>query len=1119
MSKKSSSIHLPPAPRPTSNAVVAWREPVTIDTYSPDAPSAYPEYLDARVYQGSSGKVYPLPFYEKISGDMHPHRWDAIHLENDHIRLMILPELGGRIHIGLDKTNGYDFFYRNNVIKPALVGLAGPWLSGGVEFNWPQHHRPGTFLPVDTHIEQSDDGSVTVWCSDHDPFARMKGMHGIRLRPNSSLIEVTVRLFNRTDDVQSFLWWANVAVSVNDSYQSFFPTDVHYVADHAKRATTTFPRSRGTYYGVDYSSRVNAENPDADRLDWYRNIPVPTSYMCIGTKDDFFGGYDHGKNAGMVYWADHRVAPGKKQWTWGNAPFGWAWDRQLTDADGPYIELMGGAYTDNQPDFTFLAPGETKVFSQYWYPIHDIGVVHQATTEAAVHLEVNTSRKHAEIGVAVTRPRPRTSLTLRVGDHIIWSACRDLSPSAPLRTTVPLDSNYTATQLTLEVEHQGRRLVTWTPYPNIELDVAPDPVSAMPAPTEVNTADELYLDALHLEQYRHASRSPEPYLEQSLSRDPGDSRAATLLAARRFRAGRYTEAKHLLETAIARVTSRNPNPADGEPHYRLGLVLDALGDSSNAIEAFTKAAWSRAWKSAALLAAARIEARIGNVSTAMAHARNVLAEDGQQLQARSILAILLAQSGHTTQSRQLVAENLALDPLDWWSRDIAGQPLDAEPQTTLDIALEYLSIGATDDALRVFEIAANTPRPSNGLNNVGPVAHYYRYLILRQTGAQDAAAEAWADAHSADMTNCLLGRRSDADAITAVLSLHPEDAQAHALLGHWLYSVGRKNEAVTHWQASIEANPRQVLVHRNLAIAAFTLDQDSAKAAAHYDAALQIEPTDAKLVYESDQLAKRTGTSPKQRAARLARDETLLAKRDDLTIEFCEALTLSGNAAKAIEILKSRHFSPWEGGEGKVIDAWDHAHLWLGLTALGSGQPAEAIMQFREALALPTNLGEERHLLANNSDIWQPLGLAYLHAGDTDQAHIWLNRAAHFDGDFRDMSTTTFSTKTYYSAIATAALGGTGHFDELRSGLEDYAESRAKAKPEVDYFATSLPQMLLFPEDLDGARKLLVSFLRAQICALRGDTDAAVALADTVIASAPNSPEIALWKLSLLKAE
>ena len=261
--ERESRIVLPDVPEHLAEAsVAAWSEPIVIDTYLPEAPADYPAFLDRRVYQGSSGRVYPLPFHEKISQEKAPHEWQAVHLENEWVRLVILPELGGRIHIGYDKTADYDFFYRNNVIKPALVGLAGPWISGGVEFNWPQHHRPATFLPTDFEIEHEADGAVTVWCSDHDPFARMKGMHGIRLRPDSALIEARVRLTNRTDDTQTFLWWANVAGAAHDDYQSFFPTDVHFVADHAKRAIASYPEVDGRYYGVDYPAQVTADRPD-----------------------------------------------------------------------------------------------------------------------------------------------------------------------------------------------------------------------------------------------------------------------------------------------------------------------------------------------------------------------------------------------------------------------------------------------------------------------------------------------------------------------------------------------------------------------------------------------------------------------------------------------------------------------------------------------------------------------------------------------------------------------------------------------------------------------------------------------------------------------------------------
>ena len=225
--------------------VKTWSSPIVIPTYRPMPADRNPMFLERRVYQGSSGRVYPLPFIDRVAEERVDQPWEAIHLENEYLRLMILPQLGGRIHVARDRTNGYDFIYRQDVIKPALVGLAGPWISGGIEFNWPQHHRPSTFMPADVHIESHADGSVTVWCSEHEPMNRMKGMHGVCLHPGRSVIELKVRLFNRTPLTQTFLWWANVAARVHERYQSFFPPDVYCVADHAKRATSRFPRCGG----------------------------------------------------------------------------------------------------------------------------------------------------------------------------------------------------------------------------------------------------------------------------------------------------------------------------------------------------------------------------------------------------------------------------------------------------------------------------------------------------------------------------------------------------------------------------------------------------------------------------------------------------------------------------------------------------------------------------------------------------------------------------------------------------------------------------------------------------------------------------------------------------------
>ena len=143
-----------------------WEEIVNIPTYEVGAPNKNPMFLEKRVYQGSSGKVYPYPVIDKIYDEKKDKKYKAVFLENEYLFVMILPELGGRIQRALDKTNKYDFVYYNEVIKPALVGLTGPWISGGIEFNWPQHHRPTTFAPVDYILKQNEDGSASVISSE-----------------------------------------------------------------------------------------------------------------------------------------------------------------------------------------------------------------------------------------------------------------------------------------------------------------------------------------------------------------------------------------------------------------------------------------------------------------------------------------------------------------------------------------------------------------------------------------------------------------------------------------------------------------------------------------------------------------------------------------------------------------------------------------------------------------------------------------------------------------------------------------------------------------------------------------------------------------------------------------
>lgn len=1087
LNDEESRLQLPPVPAELAGeAVAVWSQPLTIDTYLPLQPSPYPAFLDTRVYQGSSGRVFPLPFHERIDHEKRPHEWQAVHLENEYLRLVILPELGGRLHIGYDKVADYDFFYRNNVVKPALVGLAGPWISGGVEFNWPQHHRPGTFLPTDWHIEREPDGAVTVWCSDHDPLQRMKGMHGIRVRPRSSLIEARVRLYNRTDDTQTFLWWANVAAAVGDDYQSFFPRDVHHVADHAKRAVATFPRVDGLYYGVDYASRVDAAHPDADRLDWYRNIPVPTSYMVTSTADDFFGGYDHAQDAGFVHWADRSVAPGKKQWTWGNAPFGWAWDANLTDTDGPYVELMAGVYTDNQPDFSWITPGETKTFSQFWYPIQAIGPAHQASREAAVSLTVESSGV-VRVGVAVSSVVPLATLVLRSGERELRRQELALTPTSPLVQVIDVADADPST-LVFTVSAGGRTLVEWRPVAETatsEPDVATEPR----APHLIETADELFYTGQYLAQYRHATRHPEPYWREALRRDPGDVRCNIALAERELRAGRLAQAEEHLRAALGRESRHVPNPADGAAHYLLGLVLSRRGRADDAEAAWRKAHWNSAWRVASGFAIARSRGRAGDLEGAELAARGVLAVDAEHTQAADLLALVLRTTGRADEADAVLAGVLRRDPLDQWARHLAGEPLTDDAPTLLDVALEYATAGFADAALEVLELAADaSARTALGQVQVAPLVHYHRAAILDALGRPAEAAAARADARAADARTTLPSRLDDVAALEAAVAADADDARASLLLGSWYYDRGRADEAIAAWsRATADTDAvSAAIAHRNLGIALYNVHHDSDAALDHYRAARRLAQGDAQLLVELDQLLERTGESSADRLERLEAEVALVGSRDDLSARYARLLTSVGRAADARAVLLGRRFQPWEGGEGQILGAWDEAMRQL---AASSADPRQAVAHLEAALAPPASLGEARHPLANAADLWLALGDARAAADDPAGAEQAWQVAASFSGDFVGMSTEPFSAQTIHSVRALLALGRTAEARDVLDGLAAHVEHLATTPAAVDFFATSLPSMLLFHDDPQRERDALVALLRSQISALGEPSD------------------------------
>jgi tetratricopeptide (TPR) repeat protein len=1060
--------------------VKVWQEKVVIPTYRAGAPDKNPMFFEKRVYQGSSGVVYPNPVIEKIHDERTDMEYTALFLENAYLKIMILPELGGRVQMAYDKIRQRHFIYYNQVIKPALVGLCGPWISGGIEFNWPQHHRPSTFSPVDFSIEDNGDGSKTVWINEVERMSRTKGMAGFTLHPGRAYLEINVKLFNRTPLPQTFLWWANPAVKVNDDYQSVFPPDVNAVFDHGKRDVSSFPIATGTYYKVNYS-------PGTD-ISRYKNIPVPTSYMAIHSDYDFVGGYEHDSKAGLLHVADHHVSPGKKQWTWGHGDFGQAWDRNLTDEDGPYIELMTGVYTDNQPDFTWLMPFEEKSFTQYFLPYRELGVVKNATKDLLLNIE----RQGEEwlISVFATSVRKGHTLSLWQGETLLLKEAFDCSPENIFNRNIPAQAGVREEELVLQItDATGKELLRYEPGKNRKNEY-PEPAKAAILPREIGSNEELYLTGLHLEQYRHATYPALPYYEEAIRRDPKDARNNNAVGLWYLRRGQFKKSEPFFRKALETLTRRNSNPYDGEPFYNLGLCLKWQYRPEEAYEHFYKACWSSAWQDKAYFSLAQLDMAKGKGDDALDHLRKSLEKNTQNAKARALRATVYRRLGQAQQSLEACAAGLENDAFNlslyfeqYKNHLHAGEALAAshslaklrtlargDAQNFIEYALDYEAAGLYEDAIEFLQLYVDG---DGGPAGIYPMAWYYLGYWHHRRGKKTAALASLKKGAAADAGLCFPNRLEDIAVLQFASAVNEADAKAPYYLGNLWYDKRQYDEAIGSWELSAERDPSFPTVFRNLGIAFFNRKGNAQKAQEHYRKAFLLDPFDARVLMELDQLSRRVNTTPSERLDFLEQHLQQVDWRDDLVLERSALYNFAGEFDTAFGQIMERRFHPWEGGEGKVSSQYVYSLTEMAKRQILDGQYEKAIDLLEQAQVFPHNLGEGKLAGTRENDLFYWLGIAYERLSRIKEAEDFFHRAA--EGQTAPAAAIFYNDqqpdKIFYQGLALKKLGDGKKAERIFAGLIEYGDAHLNDKIRIDYFAVSLPDLLLFEDDLDRRNK------------------------------------------------
>lgn len=1046
-------------------------ETIVIPTYEVGKAEKNPIFSEKRVYQGSSGKVYPYPVIEEIKDEKIDKAYIALVLENEYIKVTILPELGGRIGRAYDKTNDYDFVYYNKVIKPALVGLTGPWISGGIEFNWPQHHRPTTYLPTDYDIKENKDGSKSVLIHDTDQMYGTKGTAIFTLYPEKAYIEIEGRLYNRTPLPQTFLWWANPAVAVNEHTQSIFPPDVHAVMDHGKRDVSKFPIATGIYYKHDYSEGVDISR--------YKNIPVPTSYMAWKSNYDFVGGYDHDKKAGILHVADHHISPGKKQWTWGCGDFGKAWDKNLTDEDGPYIELMTGVYTDNQPDFTWLKPFEEKTFKQYFMPYKAVGEVKNANTEFILNFVPAPLESY--LCLYATAPRKNITIQIMNKQAVIFNETVSLSPINVFERQLMLIFER-ITDLTCQILDENHiKVLSYTP-PEVRTLKYPEPAKAAKDPIDIMTNEELFLTGLHLEQYRHATYEPDPYYQEGLKRDPLDLRINNAYGRLLFRRGLFNESEQYFRNSIERLTLRNPNPYDCEPYYNLGLSLFYREDYDVAYDSFYKAIWSSEQQEMGFYFLSAIECRRKNYENALIFVDKALFKNSHNIKSRGLKAVILRNLSQEEAAAAFIKESLSIDPFDFVSgnealllsdntndRKSLSRKMRDFIENYLQTARDYAEWGCYEDALSILKRADQTK----------PLIQYYQAYYFEKYGDTENSIISLTEAECSLQDYCFPNKLEDIKVLEFALKRNPNGAKAFYYLGTLFYDKKQYQRARDLWETSIKLNDRFPTAHRNLAMAYYNKFSMPEEALRHMETAFQLDNSDSRIFFECDQLYKKLNYAPDQRLHKCTAYKEAALKRDDMFIEYITMLNQTGENEKAYELLVNRKLHPWEGGEGKASAGYKIALLEMAKDELEKKDAAAAVSLLKKAFIYPESLGEGHLEGTRDNDIYYYLGCAYESLGSEDKAREAFLHATmgtdepagmmYYNDQPADM--------ILYQGLAQEKLKNQTAANMRFTKLIDYGEKHLYDKVKIDYFAVSLPDLLIFEEDWQNRNKVHCYYL------------------------------------------
>ncbi|MDR1724263.1 MAG: DUF5107 domain-containing protein [Tannerella sp.] len=1000
----------------------------TIPTYKMGPDETSPVFYTGRGVQGAAGHIYPYPSQTNLGDKLTPETYNMVYLENEYLKVTILPSFGGKLFSAIDKTNGHELFHRNSTIKPDLIGSLGAWISGGIEWCFPHHHRTTTLMPADYRTVQNPDGSATVWVGETERDQGLRGVIGITLHPGRAYIETTYYLNNNKSTVKNFLFWANVAVTANKDFRTFWPPSQEIGVFHSNTSFTHWPVSHEVYQNIDYTSGVD--------LTWWKNHPDPVSFFFWQGKEGFVGGYDYAQKAGTVHVGDVYHNKTSKLWQFGPGLQGQNARRKLTDDGKAYVELMTGTYSNNQPDYSWFSPHSVKEATNFWYPIRDLEIVKNANIDASVTLQTRDA-KTVFYGFNTTRLFQGATATLKYGDETIATKKIDIDPATPFTATYKSKSAIDEDKLYAELKDaDGNILISYKPYKPQE-PALPETQKSPKSPKEIETVEDLYLTGRFVEQFSRPGVNPDDYYFEALAKSPDDYRVNIALGIRRVKQWRYEEAEKYLQTAADKLRVEYYQPKEGELFYYLALAQQGQGKSEDAYRNFFQSTWYYEWFSAAHYQLALMESARGNYPKALECIENAYSTNNYDGAITVLYSALLRKQNRNDEAVALIDRLLIKDPINF-SAIYEKELLEGDGSMTkwqknmqdpdnnyLDVAMTYISAGLYDDGLKLLSSLRN---PKN------PLVYYYLAWFYGLSGQTAESSEMLAAAGRQSLDYCFPFREETQLALKYAIERNPNDAAAQYLLGNLLYDK-RPAEAIAAWEKALQIKPDFPMVGRNLAFGAFYHEKNVGKALEYLKKALDTDPNHPLWYSELENYYDLSQRDFKECLAIMEKNEDIVKQDVTAPQKLVKLYNLDGQYDKAIDLLKTHHFRTWEGGR-EIYYHYVDALTLKALQLIDNKQYKEAISELEAAMLYPENLEVGKPLNdERNAMMHYFIGQAYSQMGQKKKA------AEAYKKSVASNNARQWPDLDYYQAKSQEALGNRDEAVKLFNSLIDRGKS------------------------------------------------------------------------------